>query len=217
MASSIIRFVVFVMVVLGILVGALRLTCLRWWRVPDDDPDLIASIAPTLGGGDWIILWRATDPGFGDLVVCPDPEDAAEVVIGRIAGEPGDQLEIADNGMMKINNARIPAESACNQPRVTVEHPRSGEPIELRCDIELLGGRHHERALVPAKAPLKPLGGKREVDAGTVFLVSDNRYLPFDSRDFGPLPRASCRETVVFRLVSRFGFSNVATRLSWIQ
>ena len=70
---------------------------------------------------------------------------------------------------------------------------------------------------MPGKAPLKPLGGKRNVAMGTLFLISDNRYLPFDSRDFGPVPKASCQETVVFRLVSRLGFSDVGSRLSWIQ
>jgi signal peptidase I len=217
MGSSIIRFTVFFVVIVGALVGVLRLTCLRWWQVPEDDPDLAASIAPTLRGGDWIILWRATDPSFGDLVLCPDPEDPAEVVIGRIAGEPGDLLVNDSSGRLEINGSRITSDSACNVPRFTVEHPRSGEEIELRCDIETLGGRYHQRALVPAKAPLKPIAGKREVAAGTVFLISDNRYLPFDSRDFGPLAKASCRETVIFRLVSRLGFSDVAARLSWIQ
>ena len=217
MTSGIIRFTVFFVVIIGALVGVLRLTCLRWWQVPADDPDLSASLAPTLQGGDWIILWRATEPSFGDLVLCPDPEDPAEVVIGRIAGEPGDLLAIDTSGRLEINGSRITSDSNCNQPKLTVEHPRSGEEIELRCDIEQLGGRYHQRALVPARAPLKPIASKREVAAGTVYLISDNRYLPFDSRDFGPLARASCGETVIFRLVSRLGFSDVAARLSWIQ
>jgi signal peptidase I len=217
MGSSFIRFVVFAALIFGAIAGALRLTCLRWWQVPEDDPDLAASIAPTLRAGDWIILWRGTEPSFGDLVLCPDPEDAGEVVIARVAAEPGDELVISDDGSLRINGARIRPESACNTPRFTVEHPRSGDDVELRCDIEQLGGHYHQRALVPGKAPLKPLSGKRNVAMGTVFLISDNRYLPFDSRDFGPLPRASCQETVVFRLVSRLGFSDVANRLSWIQ
>ena len=217
MGSNIIRFGVFFVVIIGALVGVLRLTCLRWWQVPVDDPDLAASIAPTLRAGDWIILWRATEPSFGDLVLCPDPEEPAEVVIARIAGEPGDHLAIDTTGRLEINGSRITSDSSCNVPRITVEHPRSGEEIELRCDIEQMGGRYHQRALVPPKAPLKPIASKREVEADTVYLISDNRYLPFDSRDFGPLPKASCGETVIFRLVSRLGFSDVPARLSWIQ
>lgn len=217
MGSGIIRFTVFFVVVFGALVAVLRLTCLRWWQVPEDDPDLAVSIAPTLRGGDWLILWRGTEPSFGDLVLCPDPEDPAEVVIGRIAGEGGDLLAIDKQGRLEINGSRVVADTACNTPRLTVEHPRSGDEVALRCDVEVLGGRYHQRALVPPGARLAPVASKREVAAGAVFLISDNRYLPFDSRDFGPLPRASCGETIVFRLVSRLGFSDVASRLSWIQ
>lgn len=197
--------------------GVLRLTCLRWWQVPQDDADLAASIAPTLAAGDWVILWRATSPGFGDLVLCPDPEDPSEVFIGRIAAEGGDQLKIDDMGSLTVNNSRIRSERACESPKVTVENPRSGDEIELRCDIETLGGVHHPRALPPStKSPLKPVAMSREVEAGTLFLISDNRFFPFDSRDFGPLPKASCKEAFKFRLVSRLGFSDVRSRLSII-
>jgi signal peptidase I len=217
MPNSFIRVVVFTVVVLGALVGALRLTCLRWWKVPEDDPDLAASLAPTLAPGDWVILWRATAPGFGDLVLCPDPEDPSEVFVARIVGEPGDTLNIDDTGWITINNVRIRSELACDPPKFTVPNPRSGDAVELRCDIETLGGVHHRRALVPPTETQRPTAFHRELDEGAVFLVSDNRLYPFDSRDFGPLPQASCKEAVIFRLVSRLGLSDVKKRLSWIQ
>jgi signal peptidase I len=216
MASTIIRFVGFAVVVLGLLGAGLRLTCLRWWQVPEDDADLAASIAPTLAPGDWLILWRATAPGFGDLVTCPDPENPGDVFIGRIAAEPGDSLVVDDTGNVTVNKARALSERACETPKFLVDNPRNGEPVELRCDIELLGGVHHQRALVPPTA-LKPAPVKHEVDPGSVYLLSDNRAYPFDSRDFGPVSQASCNETIVFRLVSRLGFSSIRTRLSWIQ
>jgi signal peptidase I len=218
MPSSFTRVLGFTLITLGVLVGVLRLTCLRWWQVPLDDPDLAASIAPTLGPGDWVILWRAHAPGFGDLVLCPDPEDPAEVFIGRIAGEGGDTLKIDEMGMLTINNSRVRSERACDKSKFVVENPRSGEEIEMHCDIEVLGGVHHQRAIVPSTGPaVKPLASTREVEPGSVFLVSDNRRYPFDSRDFGPLPKASCNEAIIFRLVSRLGFSHIDTRLTWIQ
>jgi signal peptidase I len=218
MSSSIIRVLGFTILTLGALIGVLRLTCLRWWQVPEDDPDLAASIAPTLAPGDWLILWRATSPGFGDLVLCPDPEEPSEVFIGRIAAEGGDTLKINEMGGLTINNSTIRSERACESPKFTIVNPRSGAEMELRCDIETMGGVHHQRALVPTpKTPLKPQTMTREVEAGSVFLISDNRLFPFDSRDFGPLPQASCKEAVIFRLVSRLGFSHVRTRLTWIQ
>jgi signal peptidase I len=220
MPSSFIRVLGFTVIALAALVGVLRLTCLRWWQVPMDDPDLAASIAPTLGPGDWLILWRAHAPGFGDLVVCPDPEDPAEVFIGRIAGEGGDTLKIDELGMLTINNSRVRSEHACDTPKFVVENPRNGDEVEMHCDIEVLGGVHHQRALVPGggtSTSATPLATSREVERDSVFLVSDNRRYPFDSRDFGALPKASCGETIIFRLVSRLGFSHIDTRLTWIQ
>jgi signal peptidase I len=216
MPVNLLRNTVWVLLVLGTLVGVARLTCLRWWQVPLDDPDLAASVAPTLREGDWLLLWRATAPGFGDLVVCPDPEQADEVVIGRIVGEGGDRLEIEDNGQIKINNSRIRSERMCDDPQFVVNNPRTGDEVKQRCDIETLGGVHHQRGLLP-NGSRGPIRVKTDVEDSQLFLVSDNRFYPFDSRDFGALPLESCTETVVFRLVSRLGFGHVATRLSWIQ
>jgi signal peptidase I len=105
----------------------------------------------------------------------------------------------------------------CDATKFLVENPRTGDEVELRCDIEWLGGVHHQRGLIPKDTSLRPAPIKREIEAGAVYLVSDNRFYPFDSRDFGPLPRASCGEAIVFRLVSRLGFSHVKSRLMWIQ
>jgi signal peptidase I len=201
---------------LGILVGLARLTCLRWWQVPEDDPTLTASLAPTLRAGDWVILWRLTPPGFGDLVMCPDPGEAGQIVVGRIAAEGGDHLTVDDDGALRVNEARAVSETTCKRSTVEVSHPGSGDPVELRCDIEVLGGVHHKRALRQAGG-LKPMPVNADVPAGQLYLVSDNRYYPFDSRAYGTVPQESCPETVVFRLVSRLGFGDVDSRLSLIQ
>jgi signal peptidase I len=216
MPINLVRNVLWLLALAGFVIGVLRLTALRWWQVPEDDIDLVASVAPTLGPGDWVILWRLTPPGFGDLVLCPDPENAGEVVVGRIVGEGGDTLSISEDGDLEVNNVRMRSERSCKRDRFVVENPRSGEPMELRCDIETLGGVHHQRAMMPTTG-LRPMPVKVEVEAGDLFLVSDNRYHPFDSRDFGAVPKASCSEAVVFRLVSRLGFTHVDSRLSWIQ
>jgi hypothetical protein len=47
--------------------------------------------------------------------------------------------------------------------------------------------------------------------------VSDNRQFPWDSREFGAVPRATCTEAVVFRLVSKDGFFDVANRFTLIR
>jgi hypothetical protein len=48
-------------------------------------------------------------------------------------------------------------------------------------------------------------------------LVSDNRLFPFDSRDYGPVERSTCAETVLFRLVGRDGFFDVGRRFTYIH
>ena len=58
---------------------------------------------------------------------------------------------------------------------------------------------------------------KVTVPSGQLYLVSDNRFFPFDSREYGPVPQESCSEAVFFRLVSRLGFGDSEARLTFIQ
>ena len=50
-----------------------------------------------------------------------------------------------------------------------------------------------------------------------VFLVSDNRRFPYDSRRFGSLDAESCKESIFFRLVSKNGFLDVKPRFTYIR
>jgi signal peptidase I len=216
MPSSFLRILLWLSLALGVLVGVARVTCLRWWQVPEDDPVLSASLAPTLRAGDWVILWRLTPPGFGDLVLCPDPSDATQIVIGRIVGQAGDTMEIDDEGNLRVNNLRLHSDQSCDHSTFEIDHPRSGDPVELQCDIETVGGVHHQRAY-GASGGLRPIAVNTKVPQGRLFLVSDNRQYPFDSRQYGAVPEASCSEAIVFRLVSRLGFRNVESRLTIIH
>ena len=68
---------------------------------------------------------------------------------------------------------------------------------------------------------VRDLGAPSEADAEVpdqqVYLVSDNRQFPWDSREFGPVERSTCVETVIFRLVSKEGFFDVANRFTMIR
>jgi signal peptidase I len=211
---SIIRFVIWSAIVAGLLIAALRAVAIRWWRVPINDPWLEASIEPSLRGGDLIVLWRLTRPKFGDLVLCPEPKAPERVVIGRILGEARDTITI-DGTNVTVNGHHYTSEYACAERIVTVRHPTNGDPVEQSCSMEEVGGKLHQRASVSGQ-PMQPAPATATVPDGRVFLVSDNRLFPYDSRDYGPVVLSTCTDTVVYRLVGRDGFFDVGRRFTYI-
>jgi signal peptidase I len=208
------RFLVWMAIIAGAITGVARLTVIRWWRVPTDDPVLAASVTPTLAAGDLVLLWRGTEPRFGSLVVCPDPEDPTRVVVGRIAGEAGDHVVVeADNVL--INDERAQTEHACSDHVFTVVDPNTGNDVEQRCQIEAMGGVSHMRGALTGQVMRQRT--EREVGEGKVFLLSDNRQYPLDSRHFGGVDRESCKESIFFRLVGQRGFLDVSRRFTYIR
>jgi signal peptidase I len=212
--AKFLRFVLWTALLIAALIGLLRLTAIRWWQLPVNDRYFEASVTPTLRGGDWVVLWRATASKYGDLVLCPEPK-TNRPVIGRIIGEQGDHLKL-EGSSLTVNGAPIRDESGCD--KFHVRDPATGGDSEQSCTLENVGGRVHQRGDVAA-----PQGDDRisaaefDVPNGQVFLVSDNRAMPWDSREFGPVDRALCVETIVFRLVSKDGFFDVPNRLSLIR
>ena len=213
--DKLVRFLVWTAVIVGAIVGLARLTAIRWWRIPTNDPYLEASISPTLRGGDLILLWRLTEPDFGDLVLCPEPGAPERVVIGRIVAEGNDRVAV-DGTTMTLNGKKSAAERACTAKTFEVEHPGTGEPVEQHCQIETIRRSSHMRGSVPTSHPA-PSTVSQEVPPGNVFLLSDNRLFPYDSRDYGSVPRDSCKEAVFFRLVSAKGYLDGESRFTFIQ
>ena len=211
------RIVGWTALVLAVIIGVLRLTAIRWWQLPQNDPYFEASVEPTLHGGDWVVLWRASRPKFGDLVLCPEPK-TNRPVIGRIAAEAGDHLKLTGSSLT-INNTPSQVEGKCDP--FHARDPASGGDIVQTCSFELLNGRTHPRGnQAQNDQPIvgdKPPDPEFDVAGGQVFLLSDNRALPYDSRDYGMVDRGQCVETVVFRLVSKDGFFDVGNRLSLIH
>jgi signal peptidase I len=214
--AKFLRIVLWTSLIIAALIGVLRLTAIRWWQLPLDDRYFEASVAPELHGGDWVILWRASAPKYGDLVLCPEPK-TNRPVIGRIIGDPGDHVKI-DRSSLTVNGSPIRVDSSCD--KFQVRDPSNGNEVEQSCSLEIVGGRTHPRGnALDSQTELKSSEAAAEFDvpSGQVFLVSDNRALPWDSRDFGPVDRALCAETVVFRLVSKDGFFDVPNRLTLIR
>ncbi len=181
------------------------------WRVPSDDPLLAASIEPTLSAGDLVLVTRRTSVDRGELLRCADPDAAGRFVVARAIGRYGDQVEVKDEVVL-LDGKHVPSPRACEPPTVSVHDPRIDDDVTLACSVEEFSDltfsvlRARERAEPPTNV---------KVEAGKWFLVSDDRHVHLDSRDFGEVGAASCQH-VLFRLVSAAGFTDVGRRLTII-
>lgn len=163
------------------------------WVVPESDQLLVTSVLPTLYPNDRILTSRRSTPISGQLARCTSPEPGSDYVIGRVMGAVGDTV-VVDNGRVIINGKLITSRHAC--PKVRLIHPITQEEVTLHCATEDNGAWTYNY-LVPSDRP----DGARTavVEAGKYFLVSDNRVMHKDSRDFGLIDASTC-EHVVFRL-----------------
>lgn len=205
------RLAFWVALVLGAVIGVARATAIRWWRVPQDDRYLTASVSPSLRGGDLILLWRLTKPALGDLVMCPEPNHPERVVIGRIVAQARDQVEVIGADISR-NGRRQKVSENCTE-RTFVEHdPASGVQVEQSCSVEDVNSDSHSFRGELVESSPRPQEVKTSVPVGTYWLVSDNRLFPYDSRDFGGVPQETCTEKVFFRLVGAKGFFDAERR-----
>lgn len=211
---KLVRGLVWFAVVVGLIVGALRMTVLEWWQVPMDDPQMGASVAPTLAPGDWVLVLHHA-PSFGDLARCIDPQEPRRFVIGRLLGEQGDRLTF-DGPDVSVNDKRGVQEHSCSPSKVTVNDPTSGTPVDLHCSVEAVINHKHLRA-TSTRGHTGPTNRTATVSEGNVYLVSDNRVFPLDSREYGAIPKASCNDLIFFRVVSLKGFGDADTRLTYLR
>lgn len=162
------------------------------WVIPESDPLLVSSIRPTLYPNDRILTARRSEPIAGQLARCTSPEPGSDYIIGRVMGVGGDTV-VVDNGRVAVNGKLIPSRHAC--PKQTLIHPVSGEQVTLSCSTEDNGAWTYDY-LLPEHGD-----GQRSavVERGKYFLLSDNRAIHKDSRDFGLVDASTC-EHVVFRL-----------------
>ncbi|AGP41661.1 signal peptidase I [Sorangium cellulosum] len=203
-------WIVGTLLVIGVVLRALVLDV---WAVPDD-PSLGASIAPSLAPGDVVVVLTRGTPGFGELVRCPDPEVPGSHIVGRIAGVPGDTVEV-DHRALVVNGQRYDAEVACTEPKLSIVDPATNNTVQVTCDMVRMGPGLHLRA-TGRKPPLERRH-RVEVRPDTVFLLSDNRSYHDDSRDFGLQPRAACSQRIVFRLWGAGGWSDDQRRFTFVR
>lgn len=202
----------------GFIVLALvgRLFLYEEWVVPTSDEDawVAASVAPTLAGGDMVLILTVGTPKAGDLVRCKDPDNPGSFVVGRIAGESGDTVEVK-GPTLYVNGNRYDANEACTEPKVYVDHPDTGAEVELRCSRIEFGGTWHFRASRAVTGVAD--NHRQEVGANKVYLLSDNRTLHLDSRDFGTVDKETCSGRISFRLWGKDGWTDSERRLNFVR
>jgi signal peptidase I len=197
--------------VAGTVLLAVYLLLYDVWTVPTDDPLLSASVEPTLTAGDVVLVARHGSVGRGDLLRCADPQAPGRFVVARAIGTDGEHVEL--NGeVLTVDGHRTPSPHACAAPTVTLTDPRTSEAVTLSCSTEEYAGIDFS-AIRSGDHPESPK--LAIVETGKWFLVSDDRHIHLDSRDYGQIDPTTCQH-ITFRLVSAQGWGDKKARLTVI-
>ncbi len=203
------RFVVWVALILGAMGAIVYFAFFDVWEIPADDPQFSVSIAPTLSAGDDVLVARHGTPSIGSLMRCKDPDEPRRWVVGRWVGRAGDKVELG-GGPRIVNGRNATSLHSCETPTVTLANPATGAQEKLDCRAVEFAGRTYEMLSFGANAE----GHKSlTVDPGKIFLVSDNRHMHLDSRDFGSVDLGSCQH-LVFRLWGAGGYFDAPHRFT---
>jgi signal peptidase I len=199
---------------LAIVGAVLYAVFIDFWVVPADDPLLAASIAPTLAPGDVLVVSRRNALERGYLLRCPDPQAAGRFVVARAIARWGDRLDLRGE-TVSIDNHTTPSPRACEPSEVIVHNPATDQDVPLACSVEEYGEMSYSALRARANPePFTPV----VIEPGKWFLVSDDRHVHLDSRDFGEVPGGSAGgcQHVLFRVVGAGGFLDSKTRLTII-
>ncbi len=187
------RGVAWVVGVLGAVGVLLYLLVFDVWVVPSGDVGFAASILPTLMPEDKVLVLRGHGVSFGELARCASVDTPGTFVVGRVFGAAGDRVEVTD-GTITTNGKGLSARHAC--PERLVAHPVTENLVTMSCGVAETGAWSFEYL-----TSREISGGTHSstVEAGKLYLVSDNRTMHQDTRDFGLVDASTC-EHVVYRL-----------------
>ena len=118
-------------------------------------------------------LWGPTLPHPGDIVVFKGVGSNPHVLVKRVVGLPGDELEIDEKGFIQVNG----------KPFTYGEKP--GKQEGFRVYEENNGQKAYAVQWVRG---LNQTPHRFRVPQGHLFMMGDNRNFSSDSRFWGPLP-----------------------------
>lgn len=208
------KFLGWVIGILGVILLALYFGLYDVWRVPADDKQLAIAIQPTLQAGDVVLIARHGQPSFGQLARCADPDQPGRFVVGRLVGQQNDVVDLNQESLM-VNNKHEVSPGPCEGgAAVVLVNPANQDEVNLNCGREEFAGMSH--GILTAAAGETPEENTHAVvEPGRVYLLSDNRHLHQDSRDFGQIDPATCQH-ITYRLWSAAGWGDAAHRLTFI-
>jgi signal peptidase I len=189
------RTTAWVVAIGGAIVLLLYLFVFDTWEIPGDDPMLGVSIEPTLRVGDRVLTRRQGDKTIGQLVRCRNPADANKFIVGRLFGTERDIVEVKHE-QVYVSGKVYGGGHGC--PRMSLTHPATGQIEDLVCS-ETGDGTISYQTLHGAAELGMEADTYAPVETGKAFLVSDNRHIHNDSRDYGQIDFSTC-EHIVFRL-----------------
>jgi signal peptidase I len=143
------------------------------------------SMEATFWQGDYVLVDKLSvrwdDYSRGDVVVFQPPPswtDGTDPYIKRVIGEPGDTIEVRDDGLVYVNGA------ALDEPYLFADEDGVPEPT------------------------LADDGASWVVPEGELFVMGDHRRSSADSRAFGPIPISSVigRGAIRYWPLGSFGF-----------
>jgi signal peptidase I len=212
--SVALRVTLWVAAIVGAVVGVLYAFFFDFWTVPADDPLLTAAIAPTLSPGDVLVVSRRMKIERGHLMRCPDPQAPGRFVVARAVAQWGERLDLGGENV-SVDGHSVPSPRACDPAEVIVRNPANDDDVPLACSVQEYGEVSFEMLRARKNPePSHPI----EVEPGKWFLVSDDRHVHLDSRDFGSVESGSMSgcQHIVFRVVSGAGFLDSKRRLTII-
>lgn len=209
MGSSFTRSLVWLTAIASAIGLLLYLFVFDTWEIPGNDPLFVASVEPMLKPQDRVLTSRNSTAKFGELARCLVPDGRGTYAIGRVFGIEGETVEVL-NERVAVNGKGPASRFACG--RVDIVHPVSLELVGLTCTVEDNGAFTYSVLTHPEFREGHTVA---KIEPGKAFLVSDDRHIHQDSRDFGQVDASTCQH-IVFRLWGeRFTDSSRRFNILW--